>query len=284
MSVARLEVGFEQFEGHRSVVVRLWPNGTPRAHAIFLPAFGDEMNQSRRMMRLFAEALAARGVATCTFDPCGTGDSSAAFRDASWTRWIDDALRLEQAQSARVGERPLILFGCRLGVGLACAVSERLTRPAAGIIGWAPVLQGKAQLATMLRAARFAREQRPDRGEPNPAALWAQGRPALLGGYEVSSVLASELDAFTVRSAPAVSRVSFIELRSGTDGEPVEPSAGSRKRVEGWPESGVEVELQALAGPAFWNVADLVDVPGLIELSVRAAERMLVGFAQESVR
>lgn len=242
------------------------------------------MNQSRRMNRLLAEALAARGVATCIFDPRGTGDSSAEFRDATLARWVDDALRIVQAQSARIGERPLLLIGCRLGVGLACALSEKLPRPAAGIVGWAPVLQGKAQLSTMLRAARFAQKQRPDTGEPDPASAWAQGLPAVLGGYEISAELASELDAFAVRSAPAVPRVSFVEVRSGTEGEPVEPSPGLKKRVEGWSESGIDVELQAIAGPAFWNVADLVDVPGLIEVSIRAAKRILAEVAQESVQ
>lgn len=59
-----LDAGFEDFEGRRSVVVHWRPATSATGHAIFIPAFGDEMNQMRRMVRLAAEALAERGVAS----------------------------------------------------------------------------------------------------------------------------------------------------------------------------------------------------------------------------
>src|SRR5690606_34114324 len=122
----------------------------PRAQVLFVPAFGDEMNQTRRMVKLAAEALAQRRVASAVFDLFGTGDSSAGFGDATVDDWLGDCCSL--ADRLRAGpERPLVLIGCRLGVALAVHASTMLPRPLAGLVGWAPVLQGRAQLSGMLR-------------------------------------------------------------------------------------------------------------------------------------
>ena len=51
---------------------------------VLLPPFAEEMNLSRRMLRLQASALAERGIAALVLDLFGTGDSAGDFGDSLW--------------------------------------------------------------------------------------------------------------------------------------------------------------------------------------------------------
>ncbi|HLT27654.1 MAG TPA: hypothetical protein VK047_13295, partial [Zeimonas sp.] len=116
---------FERFDGHSSIVVRWTPPEAARARVLFVPAFGDEMNQTRRMVRLTAEALVERSIASTVFDPHGTGDSSAGFAEATVERWLADfAAVLERMRADR--DAPIVLCACRLGVALAAELTHRV--------------------------------------------------------------------------------------------------------------------------------------------------------------
>jgi exosortase A-associated hydrolase 2 len=284
VSARRLEARFEEFEGHRSVVVRWYPSATPRAWALFVPAFGDEMNQMRRMVRLAAEALAERGVASCIFDLYGTGDSSADFADATVERWLDDCRQMVDRLDAQDGAdaTPLVLIGCRLGAALAARVSHHLARRPAALVAWAPVLQGRQQLSSMLRAASVARMQRPDDAGADPKALWAQGRIATVAGYPVSPVLAGQLEALDATAVPAVTSAVLFDLRAVVDDRgAVTPSDAVTRRAAAWTDQGVSCSVHAVAGPAFWNVADLVDVPELVDATAEVLVQVIAAAAHE---
>lgn len=274
MSSRRLEARFEEFEGHRSVVVRWHPAGPPRAWALFVPAFGDEMNQMRRMVRLAAEALAERGIASCIFDLYGTGDSSADFADATVERWLAD-IRTMAGRLDASGAIPLVLIGCRLGAALAVRVSHVLDRRTDALVAWAPVLQGKQQLSAMLRAANIARMQQPHDAAVDPKALWRHGEIATIAGYPVSPRLSEELEALDATGAPAAERVVLFELRAAVDGEAIAPSETLAKRAAAWSGQGVPTEVRAVAGSPFWNVADLVDVPELVGATADRVEQVI---------
>lgn len=278
MTSHSLQACFEPLDGHRSLVVRWQPAARVRAQALFVPAFGDEMNQSRRMVRLAAEALAAHGVASTVFDLHGTGDSSAGFAEGTVQHWLADC-RTMAARVATAATPPLVLVGCRLGVALAAQSSHDLAHPAAALVGWAPVLQGRAQLSGLLRAAALARSQRAEAGEAEPRTRWAAGQVAMLGGYPVSPALAEELEAFDARRAPHAVRVTLIDVRVPVGEGPVTASEALRKRAQAWNDAGTPAEVMAVAGAGFWNVADLVDVPALVEHTVAAVEAALAGRA-----
>lgn len=262
---------FEEFDGHRSPVLRWRPRSRVRARAVFFPPFGDEMNQSRRMFRLAAEALAARGIEACVFDLLGTGDSSADFREATVSAWLGDCRRMLEA-----GERedvPTVLVGCRLGVALAVKASRWLEHPAVLLVGWAPVLQGGQQLNGLLRAAKFARVNRPQ--APDPKTSWAAGEASWLAGYPISPVLAEQLASLDATGAPRAERAALFELRSVHGETPMAASEALLRRSSAWSCDGVPTEAIALQGPAFWNVADLVDVPQLVQETVSTVETAL---------
>ena len=265
---------FEQFGDHRSLVLRWQPSSPVRAQAVFFPAFGDEMNQSRRMVRLAAEALAMRGIESCVFDLLGTGDSSADFSEASVSAWRADCRHVLERFVGRPGP-PLVLIGCRLGTALAVQASHELRSPAAMLVGWAPLLQGRQQLSGMLRVDKMARMSRPESAGEDPKACWADGRVAILGGYPVSATLASELESLDAGAAPRAARASLLEVRASVDGIALQPSEALRRRADDWTAQGTPTDVRALSGPGFWNVADLVDVPSLIDATVVAVESAL---------
>ena len=65
----------------------------------------------------------------------------------------------------------------------------------------------------------------------------------------------------------------MFDLRLPAGERSAEPSEASRKRAAGWSGQGVQTDVQAIEGPPFWNVADLVDVPELVERTVGAVLR-----------
>jgi exosortase A-associated hydrolase 2 len=270
-----LEVRFEDFDGHRSVVVRWRPTQPPRARAVFFPAFGDEMNQTRRMVKLAAEALSEHGIESVVFDVHGTGDSSAGFEEATVQRWLADC-RAIVSRAQDQAPAPLLLIGCRLGVALAVETSRALPEPAAALIGWAPVFQGKQQLSAILRADKVARMHKADAAQAAQArALWAAGRPAWLGGYPISAALTEELEALNATAPPNAVRATLIDVRVPVGHEPVVPIEPLKKHGDSWAADGVVTTVQAVPGAGFWNVADLVDVPELVEATLAAVDLAL---------
>ena len=79
------------------------------AQVIFVPAFGDEMNQMRRMVALAAKRSRSATLASCVFD-LGCGGNSADCR-ATVDLWLYCRAMVERL---RAGAVPLVLIGCRL--------------------------------------------------------------------------------------------------------------------------------------------------------------------------
>lgn len=264
---------FERFDGHSSIVVRWTPPEAARARVLFVPAFGDEMNQTRRMVRLTAEALVERSIASTVFDPHGTGDSSAGFAEATVERWLADfAAVLERMRADR--DEPIVLCACRLGVALAAELTHRVPEASIeALVGWAPLLQGRAQLSALQRAAKIAAGRRPGAERVDAKAEWTSGRIAFLGGYPISPALAEQLDRLDATAAPRVRAATLIDVRPPAPEGTVSPSEALRNRARAWQESGVAVEVLVVEGAPFWNVPDLVDLPSLVEATAGAVER-----------
>lgn len=278
MRDAGMHASFEALDGHRTVVVRWMPESTPKAQILVVPGFGDEMSQARRMIRLVAEALIARATACTLFDPYGTGDSSADFARASVERWLADyAHVLERIASGHRG--PVLLLGCRLGVALAAALTQRSLVPVHALIGWAPVLQGRAQLSSLLRASKLAQARKDDAAANDPKARWARGETSVLAGYPISPELASGLEQLGASAlAPRVAAATLIEVRPPLSQGTVSPSEGLENRARSWRTAGIDVDVLAVEGAPFWNVPDLVDLPALVQMSVAAIDRHVAGF------
>ncbi len=277
MRSAGMHASFEALDGHRTVVVRWVPKGTPKAQILVVPGFGDEMSQARRMVRLVAEALVARGTACTLLDPYGTGDSSADFAQASVERWLADyAHVLGRIASGHRG--PVLLLGCRLGVALAAALTQRSQVPVHALIGWAPVLQGRAQLSSLLRASKLSQARTGDAAASDPKARWARGETSFLAGYPISPELASSLERLDASAlAPRVASATLIEVRPLLSQGIIAPSEALENRARSWRTGGVDVDVLAVEGAPFWNVPDLVDLPALVQMTIAAIDRHVAG-------
>src|SRR5690606_24141148 len=120
---------------------------------------------------------------------------------------------------------------------------------------------------------KMARMSRPQTPSGEPKDRWSAGDIALLGGYPVSPGLAVELDDFDATRVPRADRAFLFDLRlPAGEAERIEPSESVRRRAADWSGQGVPTAAVAVPGAAFWNVADLVDVPPLIEATMRAVE------------
>lgn len=267
MTKAGFSIRFEELREHRTVVVQHIPEKPVRAQLLVLPAFGDEMNQMRRMVRLACEALCRHGVSSTVFDLHGTGDSSASFEEATVERWIDDAkLMLSRLDACA----PTVLLGCRLGAALAIELTHSVSLPIAGLVGWAPLLNGKAQLSMLLRAQQVAAEHRDVASRIR--SQWAAGKIVWLSGYPFAAQLAVGLERLSGSRAPRVAQAALLDVRVPTVGGNVQPTTATARAAASWSAQGVKVRASAFEGPAFWNVPDLVDMPTLLAATIDAVK------------
>jgi exosortase A-associated hydrolase 2 len=127
------------------------PNMLPRGTILYLPPFAEEANRSRRMAVLQAGRLAARGWAVLLLDPFGTGDSAGEFREARWDQWLADAGRAANWLAACWPDRPITLWGLRLGALLAADLAARETNRFSRLLFWQPLLRGDRFITQFLR-------------------------------------------------------------------------------------------------------------------------------------
>lgn len=245
------------------------PVGPVRGAVLHAHAFGEEMNKSRRMCALGARALARAGFAVLQVDLLGCGDSSGDFGDATWEAWIEDLGFAARWLQQRYEAAPLWLWGHRTGAMLAGALLPRF--PAAHMVLWNPVLQGKSVTQQMLRLQAAANWAAGDGGRAAATAAKADlaaGRAVEIAGYTLTPAMNAALDAAALTPAAGGHgrRLVWLEM-AGRDGEPtLSPSAQGqlpRWRSEGWC-----LQAEAVEGPLFWQTVEIEDAPALIDASV----------------
>jgi exosortase A-associated hydrolase 2 len=258
--------------GRLLAVVHSPPAAAPRRAVVVVPSFAEEMNKSRRMVTLFANAAQLRGIETVVPDLTGTGDSDGEFRDARWDIWCDDLQRTMAAVAARTGLRPALL-AVRSGALLAFATLAQRSVPCSEMLLWAPVLDGERFMRQFLRlrvAASVGRETRESVTEMETALR--NGTELEVGGYQLAPQLWAAMSA--CRSAqyspPGGATLHWFELVAA---EPAGLSPASGRSVAELERCGWRVHAHALTGAAFWGTAEIAEVPELVTASVAALEQ-----------
>ncbi|MEM9386308.1 MAG: hydrolase 2, exosortase A system-associated [Pseudomonadota bacterium] len=232
---------------------------------IFCAPFAEELNKTRRTVRLAATALAAAGHEVLIVDLYGTGDSEGEFAAASWPGWVED-LQVAATWMREVrGLEHLVLWGLRTGAVLAVAAAE--AAKAERLLLWQPVVKGKTFVTSFLRMRLVADRLAGDEvdGGQNTGELrelLAAGQRVEIGGYAFSGAMCESLDALDlVKVAPTVP-VHWAEVVAAGE-RPFSPA--SRKLIGVWDAAGVWVEDEKVVGPSFWSTPEIAISHGLID-------------------
>jgi exosortase A-associated hydrolase 2 len=244
---------------------------TGRRHGpavLVCPAFGEEMNRTRRTLHLLGEALAARGVAMLNVDLHGTGDSEGDFEDSRWEHWLDD-LRAGLAWLRGQGREPITLLGVRAGALLAWELLRSGDELPGKIVLWQPVLTGKAVMTDLLRA-RVAAAASSGARETVAELRGAleTGRSVEAAGYSLAPPLAQALDraAVSADNAAALPGVCWIEIASDEQST-IRPAAAAA--AESLRRAGATVDLRRERDPPFWSTTETTAGRATVAATVR---------------
>lgn len=239
---------------------------------LFLPPFGEEMNKSRRMFTLAAQALAEHGTASLILDLHGTGDSAGEFAEARWETWRAD-VAVACGWLRNQGSRRIVLAGLRMGALLA--LDAAFTMPEVErIVLWQPVMAGDAMLTQFLRTDVVAQMLAQADARSSTDALRKRlqsGETVEVAGYALAPELVSALESLKLESLAPESPppIEWIEIvpDASRGGAP----AGQRIR-QAWQARGVPVRHQLVAGPPFWSSVEIAVAPDLVPATVAALE------------
>jgi len=237
-----------------------------RGHVLCVPPFNEEMNRSRSMMTLLAKALAALGFGTLVLDLYGTGDSDGDYRDARWSKWLDD-VRAAQAWLQQQPGGLTAVLGVRLGAMLAAEVQATASMRQVPLVLWQPVLDGKSHLTQFFRVRMAAQLDRLDLPKETTATMrqqLAEGQLVEVAGYEIHPALAKAVDEARLVDfkLPAGCKVLWLDNASP---EKPELSLASSNVVAAWQNAGVLVDAATYPGAAFWQVHERVLTPAIVD-------------------
>lgn len=239
-----------------------------RGAVLHVAPFAEEMNKARRMAAVQARALAAAGYDVLQIDLRGCGDSSGDFSEASWQDWRDDLIEGVRVLRSRSQAR-LILWGLRAGCLLATEAAAGLSE-GADFIFWQPVVSGKQHWQQFMRlkmAGELASGQAKAIGERLRQQL-AAGQSVEIAGYGIAPALAHGLEqAELMPPAGRGGRVVWLEIASRQDAT-LSPVA--QKRIEQWQSAGYAIDARIVRGPAFWQTAEIEEVPELVAATLAA--------------
>ena len=265
---ARREAFFLGAGAERRFCLVTRPAGRPRGAILHVHPFAEELNRSRRMVALAAQAFAQQGWLVLQIDLHGCGDSAGDFADATWNGWLEDIARACEWLRGEA-DGPVTLWTLRTGSLLA---SDWLARhdEASPLLCWQPVLNGRQYLTQFLRIRAGA-----DLGEDGAQGVMAQlraslaqGRPVAVAGYTLSAALAAGMEASTFSvTAGRRGAITLIEVASSERPAPTPAIESFAHRLR---QSGVACSADAVAGPKFWQTPEVEHAPALIVRSVDA--------------
>lgn len=247
------------------------PVGVARGAVLHVHPFAEELNRSRPMCAIAAQAFAAAGWLVMQIDGAGCGDSFGDFGQATWTQWQDD-LDLARGWLKAQGHEQAIVWTLRGGSLLATDWLHRsdLDWP---LLMWQPMSSGKQLLTQFLRLS-LVDDSGPDSKQimSQLRQRLAQGDSVDIGGYVINATLAAELEASTLVPAPTGQAGMAILEVSGQPDAPLTPASASL--LARWQAAGRRSEGRVATGPKFWQSYDTRTAPDLVPLSLGLLETL----------
>lgn len=243
---------------------------------IHIPAFAEEMNRSRRMVALQAQAFSDQGYAVLVFDLFGTGDSTGDFGEATWEIWlqnIDTAIDWLKQQ----GAQSIDLWSLRIGALLAMDFAGHNRHRIQRLIAWQPVLNGDTFVTQFLRlrvAAAMMNNNAPREKTSDLKQQLLEGQDVEVAGYLLNSDLIKPLMALRADRLnwQAVNEVAFFEVVAGGDDPGV---IGNMQLLAILQEQNINASLARVDGDAFWASQENSEEADLIKITSEWAKQWL---------
>lgn len=237
----------------------------PERYVLHIPAFAEEMNNSRRMVARQARELAKNGYAVLVFDLFGTGDSEGDFSEATWAIWhkdIDIACQWLIAQ----GALSIDLWGIRCGVLLAMDFVKNSTVKVDKLLCWQPVLNGETFAMQFLRlraAAAMMNKNVPQEKTSNLKQQLLDGQAIEVAGYILNPDLIKPLMTLPANNIDLdnAEEIIFFELVNSHE-KNISPV--NIKFVEQLQNKGKAVSIKTVVGSPFWLTQAIAEVPELL--------------------
>lgn len=250
---------------------RLWLHHVPpatvpmRGALLFIHAFGEEMNKSRRMVALTARKLAESGFAVLLVDLKGCGDSSGDLEATRWQDWLDDVVRAAHWLGKQHSEADLWLWGHRAGCLLAVQALPLFER-IRGLLLWQPPTSGKVLLQQFLRL-RLASALQDGNGKAAAEELKvmrAKGDTLDIAGYRLNADIAAGFESAAM-TPPAIATPGCVVVLDLLPQPGAAASPAVERLVAGWSAAGFDVEARCVAGPVFWQTTEIETAPALLD-------------------
>jgi exosortase A-associated hydrolase 2 len=254
----------------------------PKANAIsraiiHIPAFAEEMNKSRRMVALQAQALAEQGYAVLVLDLYGTGDSSGDFSQATWQGWLENiqtAIAWLKQQGAVYIDLWALRTGALLAVDFACNYAPNSISK---LLCWQPVLNGDTFVSQFLRlrvAAALFNSNAPQEKTADLKQQLMAGQALEVAGYLLNPELLKPLMAARADSSDyaGLEELCLIELVASADQE---ASFANQQFFDKLQQQPIQVSLQKAVGDSFWASQEITTAPELIHLTTTITQQWL---------
>lgn len=235
-----------------------------KAHIVFIPPFGEEMNRCRSLVASQARSFAAAGYACTLIDFYGTGDSQGELSESSLGIWYDNISRTIEFLKQEL-DQPVILWGLRLGGLLALDYAAKNPGSIQDIILWQPVNAAKVYVTQMLRqrvASLMVRDLPPETTKEIRQRL-DDGEMVEIAGYIVGGVLINDIEAIDVESMSNICSGKIFWLEHVT-GAGKEIGVASRRAVDSLSKSGASVEVFTFSDPPIWLIHERDFAPELL--------------------
>ncbi len=266
MSTPRLSGEFvESRKGRLLVTVREPADRSSRGAVLVVPAFAEEMNKSRPLLRDLGCALARTGHTLLIPDLYGTGDSDGAFEDASLETWIQDLDAVQRWSE----DRGIPVLGCiaiRFGALLLKEWLETSGRRMSWSVLWQPVSKGEQVVNQWLRIRSAAAMFEGRSGETVTALRQrsADGESLECGGYALTPGLIEALSSRVLNPLiDAMGAIRVLEIGEGDECSPV---------VRALVASRPSCTSEKVPGDPFWAATEISRNAALVAATHRFIE------------
>lgn len=244
------------------------PAGQAVRHTIIhIPAFAEEMNRSRRMVRTQAQAFAEQGITCLVLDLFGTGDSEGDFIDARWPLWQQD-IEVAREWLLQQGAETVSLWGLRLGALLALDHAAHSDWPYHSLILWQLQARGELALKQFLRL-RVSADMLQDLPERETVKallgdLLVGNEAVEVAGYRLSPDFAQALMNIDARHIDLPTGLTILSIEVVTDAvQSLSPV--NQKLLTHWQNNGLNAQIFTSAGIPFWFAQDISVLPELVD-------------------